>query len=52
MYNVRRILNAQEIQPEILDKGIAKKKKGGRRRFSHGQKKSKSIHTLGVKNKR
>lgn len=51
MYNVTRTLNAQEIQPEILDKGIAKKK-GGRRRFSRGQKKSKSIHTLGVKNKR
>lgn len=26
MYNVTRTLNAQEIQPEILDKGIAKKK--------------------------
>lgn len=49
MYNVTRILNAQEIQPEILDKGIAKKKE------EEGfpvDKKSKNIHTLGVKNRR
>lgn len=48
MYNVTRILNAQEIQPEILDKGIAKKKEGGRR-FSCGQKNPKAYTPLGWK---
>lgn len=33
MYNVTRILNAQEIQPEILDKGIAKKKRRTKKVF-------------------
>lgn len=50
MYNVRRILNAQEIQPEILDKGIAKKKKRRTKKvFPWTEKIQKHTHPWGEK---